>query len=959
MGIAHIAPGPGGDDGVSLRAKLDAVVDAANLVPSKADASALTAESLERSRRIAEEAAARVSGLTAEAAARTLALQQEATARSQALAGEATSRQAALLALPLPVPIKHRPGDAPLDFGRSLAGGEGALVEPLPADMLRDDENGRVVRLTGDDVIAPRHLYPLEPGRRYLATFAFQRRVNSPDPDGDAVRCAVAWFGQGKGRLSLPPQTIVQDMLALTTGAGRQVVRAVISRAAAVNVDIVAPLGARYCRPYIQTYGTLAASDVEVISWADITDVTSYAPDVSALEDRIAAQEGLDLGARLTAIEAATSAPNTYRFASLGGLVAGSVPISADEIEVLGYSAAGDRGHHRRRRVSVANAATIADAEGVLWEIAERVVRPEMVGGTPQAALYAAAAIGAEVDLAPFASYPIAQLVIPSNIVLRTNRAVLATDGTTTGSQIAIDVGDGVRFDGLLVTTPGTETAENIMRLGTGVEGGQIRIFSDAQRARGGITTTGDGVKIDLVRTRKIDRPLHLLNTSIVAQTTGSRIGFLDVEDYVRAFRADFCSFAVGGILARGRSPNASKTPGHNGVLIQGCADWSIGDSVFEDSGEHAFRIGGSPHLGAQTKNFVVGDITARRCGGCAFKINPGLLVGVGVTEVAENGLVGNVFAVDCGNGISEGNTELLRITHARKVHIASAIATVDTYAISAQNALRINDSREVWIGRLGGTAISAGLVSINGTSDVDGITSFGGDVRDLHIANLFGATFGASAIGIETTFAVGDVYIHCEGVTGFTTNLARWISGTVAGPFKITGTVGGSVSPTFQDAPVSEAVTLDIEWNNTRTIGRAAGARVGTAAMEVLAPAFSAASQAATGLFINGAAGTAGEGNAGAGVEFSRLGSSRRGAAIVPIQGSADEKEVGLGFFVGDTNTTANEVLLLALRLLHTGRMLLRSDLPTYANNAAAVGAGLMAGAVYSTSTGELRVVV
>src|SRR5690349_14079124 len=92
----------------TARAKMNAAIEKANLVDNKADKATVDA------------------GLAAEAAA----------------------RQNALLALPLPMPVQHRPGDAPLEFGRSLADGEEELIAALPGSMLRYDEAGKVVRLT-------------------------------------------------------------------------------------------------------------------------------------------------------------------------------------------------------------------------------------------------------------------------------------------------------------------------------------------------------------------------------------------------------------------------------------------------------------------------------------------------------------------------------------------------------------------------------------------------------------------------------------------------------------------------------------------------------------------------------------------------------------------------------------------------------------------------------------------
>lgn len=929
-----IAPIRVGD--TSARAKMNDAITQANDVPSKASQGQLSAQ----------------------AASLIAAIAQEAAARASAMVAEAAARQSAIMALPLSHIIQHRPGDAPAEFCRTLTDGEAADIGPLPSSILRYSESGRVVRLTGDDVVAPRHLYPLEPGRLYLATFAVRRAVNSSDPDNDAVRCALAWYGQGKGRLSSTPQAVVQDMAGLTTGSGRRVVSAVVSRMGGAQVDIVAPAGARYARPYVQTYGTLVQNDVEVIEWRDITNATLVSPDVDAVEARLSAIESLALGDRLSVVESEVTAPADFRLATVGGLAAASVPITAETVDVLGYSDPGDRGRARWRSApsEPAHAGKRQDSNGRWFEIAERVINPAMLGNDLQTTFNVAAALGAEVELTPFATYLFGSLSIPANIVLRANRAVLRHDGTAASTPLTI--GSGFRFDSLFLQTPGTETATDFLSIGA-CDGSEIRLVSDIQRAGGGITSAGQDFKVDRVTTRKIDRPLHLYNQSLIAQTTGSRIGYLDIEGYVRGFRADFCSFSLGGIFARGRSGNASMSPGHNGVLIQGCADWYIGDSIIADAAEHAFRIGGSPHAAAKTKNFIVGDIKAQRSGGCAFKINPTLLASPGVTETSDNGLIGNIIGIDCANGSFAGNRELLRLTHGRQITIASAFATIDQQTVSAQDALRINDCRNVWIGRLAGVAVNSAMINIDGTSDITPGEQFGGDVIGLYVAALGGVCSGNNAIAVNTTFSVGRMHINCDGVEGFATNLLRWVAGSKSGPISITGVVFGAVPPNIQDAPDDDDFTVDLIWNNRRSTGRAAGMRAGAAAQEFLAPAFSEASQAPNGLFLNSAQSPAGAGAYGAGLEFSRVGSSRRGAAIAPRQGSIDEKEVGLDFLIGDTNSTANEALLLALRLTHLRRMQMADGLATYASNAAAVAAGLPVGTFYWTPTGEGRVVV
>ncbi|MGE6741711.1 SGNH/GDSL hydrolase family protein [Allorhizobium pseudoryzae] len=273
-----------------------------------------------------------------------------------------------LRALPLPTTIQTRPGDAVDYFTTSLTGGDPALLPAVDAAIIRTDDAGRACRLVGDALLAARPMYPIELPRLYLVTFAVQRRVNSPDPDNDAIRCGLAWYDQAR---TYTTQTVVQDLTGVTTGSGRLLVTAVVSRSAGDTVDIVAPSTARYCRPFVQTYGTLVQSDVEVIRWVDITDAAAYSPDLTVLQGQVSSILSLDLGPRVTVIEAATTAPNTVRYPTAGDLIAADVPVTADTVELLGYYAAGDAGGHIRTRGAFSDPGVLQSLDGAYWRVSD------------------------------------------------------------------------------------------------------------------------------------------------------------------------------------------------------------------------------------------------------------------------------------------------------------------------------------------------------------------------------------------------------------------------------------------------------------------------------------------------------------------------------------------------------------------------------------------------------------
>jgi hypothetical protein len=331
MAIAHISVGD-----VESITKINSTIDMANVVPQKADVTAL--------------------------------------------ASETSARQLAIVALPLAELVNTRPGEAVSYFTPSLDDGDPSALASVDATKVRYDDSGIVIRQTGDGIVASRALYPLEPGRKYLVEYAVQRRVNSPDPDNDAIRCGLAWYDQTRSTLS---QVVVQDLLGITVGSGRVTVSAVVSRAAASDVAVVSPANARYCRPFVQTYGTLVQSDIEVIRWTDITNASAYSPDLTALTGQVTALESVDAGDRLTALEGQVTSPNAMRLATKGDLVAANIPVSADTVELLGYADPDDGGRLSMARSSSepTHALKTQSSDGAWWEVIDTTIQIEQVGG--------------------------------------------------------------------------------------------------------------------------------------------------------------------------------------------------------------------------------------------------------------------------------------------------------------------------------------------------------------------------------------------------------------------------------------------------------------------------------------------------------------------------------------------------------------------------------------------------
>lgn len=301
-------------------------------------------------------------------------------ADASALASEVADRQQAIVALPLADIVHTRPGEAINYVTSSIGGGDPALLAAVDSSKIRSDDAGYVIRQAGDGIVASRMLYAVEPGRKYLDEYAVQRRVNSPDPDNDAIKCAIAWYDQSRNYIG---QTTVQNLLGVTTGSGRLTVQAVVSRAAADDVTVVSPANARYCRPFVQTYGTLVQNDIEVIRWTDITSVNAFSPDLTSLEGRMSTQESIDAGDRITALETAVTAPTVSRFATRSDAIAATIPVSSDSVEVFAFSGSDTPIKMTFTRVAGLTPGGFQSVDGAYWQLNETSPVVQMFDGDP------------------------------------------------------------------------------------------------------------------------------------------------------------------------------------------------------------------------------------------------------------------------------------------------------------------------------------------------------------------------------------------------------------------------------------------------------------------------------------------------------------------------------------------------------------------------------------------------
>ena len=360
-----------------------------------------------------------------------------------------------------------------------------------------------------------------------------------------------------------------------------------------------------------------------------------------------------------------------------------------------------------------------------------------------------------------------------------------------------------------------------------------------------------------------------------------------------------------------------------------------VGDTTYTDYGLRLIRSDG----GANTASFIrhkgtgvltleteqAGDLVFNTNATERLRINSSGNVGIGTSSPG--------YALDVQSGDirikrSASNDAALYLGNSSNNYIyGNSDLNLIALATNGSEKLRINSSGSVGIG----TSSPAQLFHVNQSTAAQFAT--------LRLSNADGVGLNISARSTEHASIVStevgdDLYFGTES----TERLRIDSSGNVG--------IGTSAPRTGLDVSTTDT---DFDVNNA----------VATATA-----------------FLRGGA-TSGVGNHGGSLAFSKINSTRPGAVIASYQATADEDQMGLAFFTHGS-TTSNEVVSERVVLDAAGNVGIGTSNPgeklevngtikatdinftglaTYADDAAAGTGGLVAGDVYKTSTGELRI--
>jgi hypothetical protein len=168
-----------------------------------------------------------------------------------------------------------RPGDTPALFGQTKTGPASAVV-PIDPNWVASSAAGLVLRIdaatAGDSqTVAPAAPVAIEPGRLYEVRWRVQRQTNPVDPLNDSVQLGIQWLTSG---IAANGSATVEN-IPLVVADGVQEGRVRIALAAGPGVDLVAPGGTIYYRPFVDTFGDEHVTDLILIEAADVTAAES------------------------------------------------------------------------------------------------------------------------------------------------------------------------------------------------------------------------------------------------------------------------------------------------------------------------------------------------------------------------------------------------------------------------------------------------------------------------------------------------------------------------------------------------------------------------------------------------------------------------------------------------------------------------------------------------------------
>ena len=268
---------------------------------------------------------------------------------------------------------------------------------------------------------------------------------------------------------------------------------------------------------------------------------------------------------------------------------------SATGSSLIGYSDGG------------VGAQTVTVQDKLRWIVTPEDYGAVGAGGVSDDAAFASAAAAASARGVPLVcsgtktyTFTGTTWTLPTGLVLYTNGAVFQFTQNVTSSDPAISGVGPIRMDDLYVRIPsGVVRRLGVYLTGDNVTTGRITVAADDKQAQG---SNSEDYAVKLASGARFEVAKIVVtnfNRAVVTEyTTDSKIGGLDVTNYLRGYygKGD-TNLYIGKSNIKGRSPDATNSPGHNGVLLgnAGGTNNTFEDFTVEDAAEEGIRIAGGP----------------------------------------------------------------------------------------------------------------------------------------------------------------------------------------------------------------------------------------------------------------------------------------------------------------------------------------------------------------------------
>jgi len=384
------------------------------------------------------------------------------------------------------------------------------------------------------------------------------------------------------------------------------------------------------------------------------------------------------------------------------------------------------------------------------------------------------------------------RVTIGAGAIVDEINVVVRADCPAWGNAAVIAVGAGARVGRIKLHVEAAELCERGVSLGAGCIVGEILCTSVGQQ-RGNdsidaaIIIAGDDVTIGQVVTRGWD--VVMRGDGRARFACGPVVGSLY---RVGVNLSRMTAVHVDAVHMSERSPNATPTPGNNGLGLGDCEDVTIPSVFVGEAAEHGIYIAGG--TSGCSRRISLGEVLVSHPGQCGLKIKAN-------ENAHENISIGNLTVVQAAWGSSPGtNEDVLRVERVRGFRCGSVVGRgeyesddvqsrcgfVGVYLNGVSNAfigsVEINNSSShaihmedvfgplsrIKIGSFSANRVSGDAIRIDSPTEnlrniwigpgfVDGVTGYG--VRIIPNSSSAGVT---APIVFDTTFSAvaGTVFL-------------------------------------------------------------------------------------------------------------------------------------------------------------------------------------------------------